>query len=129
MTRSANVQSESVSVTTDQSGDATVRTVAEYTGWVSAILYTKTDFADTVDFDVTGNVTGQVLWDEDNVTASKTIAPRQATHSTAGVASLYAAAGTAVQDRIYVRHEKIKFVVANGGDTKIGAFRVVVVTG
>lgn len=43
-----------------------------------------------------------------------------------GVAALYAAAGTAVNDGIAVAKDRIKIVVAQGGNVKSGAFHVVV---
>jgi hypothetical protein len=55
--------------------------------------YVKTDFADGSSFTITSEATGETIWSESSVNASATRAPRQATHSTAGVASLYAASG------------------------------------
>jgi hypothetical protein len=53
-------------------------------------------------------------------------APRQATHSTAGAAALYAAAGTAVNDKIALANDRIKIVIASGGNTKTGVFHFVI---
>lgn len=117
-----NVERQTVAVTTDASGDATVYS-EPVNGLLSSIAYVKTDFADGVDFTITEQETGRTLWTESDVNASATRAPRQATHSELGVASLYAAAGLAVQDRIAVSG-RIKIVVANGGDTKTGSFIV-----
>jgi len=114
-----------VIIVTDESGDAIGYTPV-VTGRVATVRYVKTDFSDGVDFDVTAEATGEIIWDEDNVNASKTVAPRQATHSTAGVAALYAAAGLAVLDQIAVAKDRVKIVVANGGDTKTGTFHVVI---
>ncbi len=125
------VRKFTVPVTTDSDGDATAFTALDSTGnaeqinaYVISIQYVKTDFADGVDFTITDETAGQTIWTESNVDAAKTVAPRQATHSTAGVASLYAAAGTAVNDRVFVANERIKIIVANGGDTKSGSFIV-----
>jgi TPP-dependent pyruvate/acetoin dehydrogenase alpha subunit len=52
--------------------------------------------------------------------------PRQATHSKVGVASLYAAAGTAVQARVALANDRIKIVLAQGGATKTGTFHFLV---
>lgn len=114
-----------VSVTTDGSGDATAYTPV-ITGKVCTIIYTKTDFADGVDFTITAEATGETIWAENDVNASKTVAPRQATHTTAGVAALYAAAGVAVLDDIVVAQDRVKIVIASGGVTKSGTFIVVV---
>jgi hypothetical protein len=120
-----HVERHVVSLTTDGDGNATGYTPV-VTGRILAIHYVKTDFADGVDFVVTAEATGELIWDEDDVNASATRAPRQATHSTLGVASLYAADGTAVNDYVAVAHDRIKIVVASGGDTKSGAFHVVI---
>lgn len=53
-------------------------------------------------------------------TSAFTKAPRQATHDTAGVASLYAAAGEPVEGLLYVGGEPLTVTVAQGGDTKSG---------
>lgn len=114
-----------VTVTTDGAGAATAYT-PYVSGELHSIEYVKhatTAYTDGVDFDVTSETTGQVLWDQDNVNATAVVHPRAATHSTAGVASLYAAGGTAVQARPAVVG-RIKIVVANGGAAKIGTFYV-----
>jgi hypothetical protein len=113
-----------VTIVTDGSGDGTGYTPV-VTGRVISVQYVKTDYTDGVDFVVTAEATGEVIWDEDNVNASAVRAPRQATHSTAGVAALYAAGGTAVQDYVMVARDRIKIVVASGGSAKTGAFHVV----
>ncbi len=118
------VERHTVEVTTDASGDATAYT-GEVNGFLSQIRYVKTDFADTVDFTITSEDTGEMLWSESNVTASTTIAPRQATHGTDGSASLYAATGEPVEAPIAVRG-RIKIVVAQGGNAKTGTFHFMV---
>lgn len=118
------IQRVSVPITTASDGSATAHSVA-LTGKVSTIRYVKTDFADGVDFTITSEATGETIWTELNVNASATKAPRQATHSTAGVASLYAASGTAVNDKIALANDRVQIVIANGGDTKTGTFHIV----
>lgn len=117
-------QAVKVSATTDASGNATVYS-PRIAGRIWAIKYTKTDFATGVDFTITTEDTGQTVWDEDNVDASKTVAPRQATHATDGTASLYAAGGEPVEDYILACDERIKIVIANGGDTKTGTLTII----
>ncbi len=118
--------SERVTVTTDASGDATVYTAARHTGMINCVIFTDTDLDNTADFTITTEDTAQNVWVESNVTTTKTVAPRQATHDTVGVASLYAAGGEPVETGIYCCNERIKFVVAQGGNTKTGTFRVVI---
>lgn len=114
-----------VTVTTDASGDGVGYTPV-LTGWITNVIYTKGNYDNGVDIDVTGDVSGLTIWSEDDVNASKTVAPRQATHSTAGVASLYASGGTAVTGPIYVAKERVKIQVAQGGNAKSGTFTVIV---
>lgn len=112
-----------VTATTDASGDVTAYS-PYLSGFLHQIQYVKTDYADGVDFTITTETTAQTLWTESNVNAAATRAPRQARHSTAGVAELYASGGTAVTDRIGIGRERIKIVVAQGGNAKVGAFHI-----
>lgn len=114
-----------VTAITDSSGDAEVYT-PNVTGRLITIRYVKTDFADGVDFTITAEATGETLWTDTDINASETVAPRQATHDTAGAASLFAAAGEPVEDHIYLANDRVKIVVASGGDTKTGTFHVVI---
>ncbi len=114
-----------VPVTTASDGSATAYT-PRLSGKVVSIRYIKTDFADTVDFAITADVTGEGIWTEENVTASATRSPRAATHSTAGAAALYAAGGTGVLAPVALGRDRVKIAVTNGGDTKSGAFHVTV---
>lgn len=118
------IQRFAVPVTTDASGDATVYS-GVVTGLLCQIRYVKTDFANDSTFTITSEATGETLWTEASVNASATRAPRQPTHSTAGVASLYAGGGAAVNDRIGLAADRIKIVIASGGDTKTGVFHFV----
>jgi hypothetical protein len=115
----------SVAATTNGSGAATVYT-PYLSGYIESIQYVKTDFADGVDFTITAEATGEsILALTDQNTATK-VFPRAATHSTAGVAAVYASGGTAVNDRIAVSRDRVKIVVAQGGDTKSGTFVITV---
>lgn len=114
-----------VAVTTASDGSATAYSAGPVTGKVSQIRYVKTDFADGSTITVTSEATGETIWTEASVNASATRAPRQATHSTAGAAALYAAGGTAVNDKIALASDRIKIVIASGGATKTGTFHIV----
>lgn len=119
-------QRHAVMVTTASDGSATAYTDKAVTGAVLSIQYVKTDFTDGVDFAITAETTGQGLWTESNVNASATRCPRQPTHDAAGAASLYAATGEPVEDYIYLANERVKFVLAQGGNAKSGTFYVTV---
>lgn len=124
-----NVIKHTVTVTTGASDGKGSGFTPVVNGRILNIIYTKAssgNYADTVDFVVTTEDTAITIWDQDNVTATATVAPRQATHSTAGLASLYAAEGAAVNDFIYVANERIKISVENAGNSKTGTFTVIV---
>jgi hypothetical protein len=114
-----------VPVTVNAAGDATAYSPTLY-GLLVSISYVKTDYANGVDFVITTETGGETLWSELNVNASTTRYPRVGTHSTAGVASLYAAGGTAVQARVGVGGDRVKIVVAQGGVSTSGAFHIVI---
>lgn len=114
-----------VAVTTAADGSATVYS-PYVSGFLHQIQYVKTNFADGVDFTITAEATGETLWTESNVNAAAVKAPRQATHSTAGVASLYAAGGSAVNDRIALGRDRVKIVIASGGNATTGAFNILI---
>ena len=113
-----------VAVTTAADGSATAYSPV-VTGKVSQIRYVKTDFAVGVDFTITSEATGETIWTQANVDASVTVAPRQPTHDTAGVAALYAAAGQAVNDHICLAKDRVKIVIAAGGALATGTFHIV----
>jgi hypothetical protein len=114
-----------VPVTTDGSGDATAYS-PHINGRIVSIAYVKTDFANGVDFTITAEDTAETIWAESNVDAAAVRHPRAATASTAGVAALYAAGGTAVNDKIAISADRVKIVVASGGATKTGAFHITI---
>lgn len=114
----------SVDAVTDASGDVTAYS-PYLSGYISQVQYVKTDYADGVDFTITTETTGQTVWTESNVNAAVVKAPRLAVCSTAGVASTFD--GTyPVVDKLAVGRERIKIVVASGGNTKTGEFIITV---
>ena len=114
-----------VSVTTAADGSATAYS-PYLSGYIHEIHYIKTDFADGVDFTITAEATGETIWTQSDVNAAAVKAPRQPTHSNVGVAALFASGGTAVNDRIALGRDRVKLVIAQGGNAKSGAFHIVV---
>lgn len=114
-----------VPVTVSSGGAAEVYTPV-LSGKLVSIRYVKDDFSDGVDFTITAEATGETLWTEENVNASATRHPRAATASTAGAASLYASGGTAVNDKIALSQDRVKIVIASGGNATSGTFHVTV---
>ena len=118
-------QRQVVTVTTSDDGTATAYS-ENITGRICQIRYVKTDYGANPDFTITAEATGETIWTQVDVDASVTVAPRQATHSNAGVASLYAAGGEPVEDYIVMANDRVKIVIAGGGDTKTGTFHILV---
>lgn len=114
-----------VPVTTIADGSATAYSPPIY-GSLISINYVLVDYAAGVDFVITAETTGETIWSELNVNASATRYPRSATHSTAGVAALYAAAGVAVLTKIALGGDRVKIVIAQGGNVKTGTFHITV---
>lgn len=114
-----------VTVVSDGAGAATAYSPV-LSGLLHAIQYVKTDYTDGVDFTVTAEATGETLWAQSDVNAAVVKAPRQPTHSTAGVAALYVAAGTAVNDRIALSKDRVKIVLAQAGATHTGKFIIII---
>ena len=120
-----------IAPTTDASGDVTAFSTEVITGRVLAMIYTPdgtAPLATGADITVTGDRSAQAVLTKANIgTSAFTSAPRQATHlNTDGTAALYAAAGSPVLDHITLVEERIKLVVAQGGDTKTGTFDFII---
>ena len=110
-----------VSGTTDASGDVTFYT-ERITGFIHAIRYAKTDYADGVDFTITAETSGETIWTDTNINASEMVYPRRLLDDTAG-ADL-----TAVYDYVLLLDERVSIVIGSGGDTKAGAFTIYIDT-
>lgn len=119
----------SIAVTTDASGNATAFSNEVLTGRIINVIYVPDGtipYANTVDLVMTGEVSGVGILTQSNLSGAFTSAPRQPTHGNAdGSASLYAAAGTAVNDHVYIANERIKITLAQGGNAKTGTFIVI----
>lgn len=108
-----------VEVTTDSGGSATAYS-PDVTGRIHSVSYAKTDFADGVDFTITVESTGQSVWTDTNINASETVYPLAA-----GNLGSDGSASTLTEVPVIVAADRIKIVVASGGDTKSGAFTIV----
>jgi len=118
------VQRLSLSATTDASGDATVYT-ENITGRIQSIRYVKdgtSPYDNTVDFTFTAESTGIAVLTVANVTASTTYHPVAAAAKTAD-----GAASTLTEVGVCLANERLKLVVAQGGNAKTGSFWIVVV--
>lgn len=109
-----------VTATTDGSGAATVYTDEPVFGVIESLAYVKTDFADGVDFTITAETTGTSLWTDLNVNASEVVFPTAVQSLNTDGSAL------ATHRQIALAGERVKFVIASGGATKTGTFRLVV---
>lgn len=119
------IRRHSVTLVSDGSQVGTAYT-GYLSGYIESIQYVKTDYTNGVDFTITAEATGEAIWSATDQNTATTVRPRAATHSTAGVAALYAGSGTAVNDRIALSRDRVKIVIAQAGATKTGAFVVTV---
>jgi len=108
----------SVSVVTDESGDAVVYTPA-LNGMVRSVRYIKPTsggLADGTDIDIVTDKGAVVVWDKDNLAASAVIYPMVPAHDNTGTLVVGSYAPIPVCD------ERIKITVANGGNAGTGTF-------
>lgn len=115
----------SKAVTTDASGNAD-ELITVTAGKINAIYYVKhgsTPYDNGVDFTLTLNALGETVWAESNVNASTIRRPRVVTHKTDGVAILDGS-GNENREPIAIASDKVRVVIANGGNAKVGTFYV-----
>ena len=125
------VERFSVPVTTAADGSATAYSPT-VTGAISSIAYVAdgtNPYAATVDFAITVEATGQGLWTQSDITASGTRAPRQPTHEQDGTDRFFQGSGTehSVPDLICLANDRVKIVLAQGGNAKVGQFIITVI--
>jgi hypothetical protein len=117
-----------LSVTTDSLGAGTASSVP-MSGYVVEVRQSGTALAGTATYTLTrqddGGGNGGTILAYTATANPWQVAPRQATHSQAGVASLYAAGGAAVQGLIPV-DGYVQLVVAAAGSAVTGSVSVYV---
>lgn len=114
-------QRHRIDITTAADGSATAYSPAGISGRIHAIVYSKGNFADTVDFTITLEATGESLWTDTNITASEIVYPVQkANLGGTGAAS------TITEVPIIAANDRVKIVIATGGNATTGTFYVVV---
>ena len=113
-----------VAMATDGSGAQTTYTSDVVNGRVMSVRYVvdgTNPLATGGSVTVTGETTGLPIIAISAIgTTSTQFYPRAATCDTSAAASLYAAGGTAVTDKITLAGERIKVVIASGGTSKVG---------
>jgi hypothetical protein len=121
-----NCRRQDIAVVCDASGNATVFSDA-VTGPIVSVMVTQGTLAATTDITVTSEQKAIPVITITNNTATTVYNPRVAVQDTSGAAALFAAGGTALRDFVYVANERIKFVVAQGGNA--GAGTITLITG
>jgi len=114
-------QRHTIAVETNAGGEATAYSPAGLTGKVEAIAYVKDDFANGVDFTITVEATGQSLWTDADVNASQIVYPVQPANLGAT-----GAASTITEVPIVLANDRVKIVIAQGGNAKGGTFHLVI---
>jgi hypothetical protein len=121
-------KSQTVQVTTASDGTATAQFPNPVNGRIFTLIYTKPGsggFSDGSTITITGAKTGQNILTQTGLNSSATLAPRLPTHSTAGVAALYASGGTAVNDHIVLADENVQIAISSGGNAANGTFTII----
>ena len=114
-----------ITITVDASGDGTGY-ISSPGGKLTALIYTKIDYADGVDFTVTVNETAEAIWSQSNVNSGVAKYPRVAVQDVLGAAALFASGGEAVVEPITIaQDDRIKIVVAQGGNITSGTFHAI----
>lgn len=116
-------QKHTVVVTTAAGGGATAFTSGPVRGTVQMITYTRSTgspFASTVDFAITTEDTGQNLWTQANRNSTQTVYPLTEGDLNDGTESAL------VEVQMSAAFERLKIVIAQGGDTQSGTFVFVV---
>lgn len=115
------LQQTTTAIATDGSGDATVYLGSKMRGLLLALKYTPGSIETGADITITGETSGiPILTKENAGTSDVFFYPRALANAVAD-----GAAGTNSQEYIPLAEERIKVVVANGGDSKEGSITAV----
>ena len=90
------------------------------TGKIAQIIYVKSTYANGVDFAITNETTGESIWTEADVNASKIVKPRVSWSTAVGVDGATQAGNT----HFVVANDRIRFAITAGGDGTVGTFWV-----
>lgn len=119
-----HAERHSIPVTTIADGSATVYSPPVW-GRILAIRYVKTNFDNGHDFTATLEGTGEAIMVGTDVNASASFYPRVGVTDAAGVAATLD--GTRLmRDYVVAAGDRVKIVVAQGGNVTTGAYIVVV---
>ena len=115
---------QSISLTTSAGGAATGYS-ERVTGRILAVVYTKIDFDNGVDFTITLEATGEAILTLTDQNSSAAIYPRVPVQDATGVDATLD--GTRkMREPVVAAHDRVKVVVAQGGNVKSGTIAVIV---
>ncbi|HYE20973.1 MAG TPA: hypothetical protein VEA69_21180 [Tepidisphaeraceae bacterium] len=120
-----HAERQSIALTTAADGSCTAYSTP-VTGRILTVAYVKTDFADGVDFTITLENTGEAILTLTNQNTAGVFYPRVPIDDETGADALYAAGGTKLRDYVVAANDRVKVIVAAGGDTKTGTIKIVV---
>jgi hypothetical protein len=112
-------------ITTAADGSATGYTPIA-SGKVLAVQYVKTNYVDGMDVAVTVESTSEPVLTLTDCNAAVMKYPRVGIQDEAGADALFAAAGTKQREAVCIANDRLKVVIAQGGDTKTGKFRFLI---
>lgn len=119
------MQFRSIAITTEADGSATAYCEV-VSGRLLAVVYTKSDFDNGVDFTITGERYGQAILTLTDRNTSGVFYPRSQVHGPTGTGLVFAAAGEIVADTIPLWEDRVKIVIAQGGNVKTGTISILV---
>jgi hypothetical protein len=114
-------------VVVDATGDASID-LDPINGKIVSIQYNKASsgaYADGVDFVITNKRSGEVIWQEANVNASKIVYPQHTTNKPDGTTNAHGASVTGIYDYFVSANDIINIVVDEGGNATTGDFTIV----
>lgn len=122
------VERYAIALASDASGNATAYSSRPVTGEIRQLRYVpdvSTPLDTGADLTITGETTGVAISTLTDIgTSAFTKNPRAPTHGLTGTASLYASGGLGVETPVVLAGERIKVVLAQGGNTKAGTLYV-----
>ena len=119
-----HVKKHVVNVTTASDGSAEAYTNEPLNGQILKVMYNKASsnaFDDGVDISIRTEETGQALWEEDDVNASKSVSPVEKRQDSSGDDATYDGTN-AIYGSICAAFERLKISITDGGSKKDGQF-------
>lgn len=116
---------QSIALTTIADGSCTAYS-GVITGRILSVIFTNTDFAAGVDLTITLEDTGEPILTLTDANASAVYYPRVPIKDEVGADALFAAGGTKQRGCVTAAQDRVKVVVAQGGNVKTGTIKIVV---